>query len=248
MKIVVFTAIFGNIDMVYPNVPNALGKAAWVCFTDKPRHESGLWSYDGIGEYPTLIAPGSRQITAPTWKQEIVDAEYGNRMTARYYKTTPHRYFPDADVSIWVDGNVRLLVPPERLIKQYLPKGVDFATFAHPDRKCLYEEARVCMANGKGKKSDIQAQIEFYQKEGIRQQGGLYETKCVIRRHTEATENANELWWQQICDFSVRDQISLPYVLKNSNATVSSIPGRVALSNWPGDRNPEFWTAKHVKK
>jgi hypothetical protein len=248
MKIVVFTAIIGNIDPLYPALPNAKGSAEFVCFTDKPRQESGIWEYDGLSEYPVIKSVGHRPITQKTWRQEIVEAEYGNRLTARYYKLLPHRSFPDADVSIWVDGNVRLRVSPKTLVKNHLPKGFDLASFAHPDRACLYEEAEFCAKKGKGKKSDILEQTRYYREQGMPPGFGLVETKCVIRRHTQQMADFNELWWEQLSEYSVRDQISLPYVGWETGVKMSVIPGRVAYPGWPGEHNKEFWMAKHVKK
>lgn len=248
MKIVVYTAIIGNIDPLYPALPNAMGKADFVCFTDKQRLESGIWEYDGLSEHPVIKSVGYRPITQRTWEQEIVGTEYGGRLTARYYKVLPHRHFPDADVSIWVDGNVRFRVSPETLVKNHLPKGVDLASFAHPDRSCLYEEAEFCIQKRKGKRAAIVDQVNHYKEDGMPSKFMLAETKCVIRRHTSKMVDFNELWWEQLSDYSVRDQISLPYVMWKTGIRMNTIPGRVAYPGWPGEHNTQFWMAKHVKK
>jgi hypothetical protein len=247
MNIVVFTAIFGTIDYLYPCLPDASANVRYICFTDRRRQERGIWSYDGFNQYPTMLDVSAAPVH-PSWEQEIIELPYDNRRAARNIKTLAHEYLPGADVSIWIDGNVRLTVHPMTLLRSCFPKEAKFATFAHPDRRCVYQEARFCMKKGKGKRANIERQMAAYRNEGMPAGKGIAETKCVIRRHVESVAELNEAWWWQIQEYSVRDQISLPYVLYKSPLQMTTIPGRVALERWPGEHNPYFWMRKHVRK
>jgi len=123
-----------------------------------------------------------------------------------------HKFLPDADVWIWVDSNVRLLVSPEELVSKWLPDGCDLATFNHPQRNCLYGEAAECIKRKKDTASAIGNQTQAYLAEGMPRNWGLAETRVFIRRNTPQIRALNEALWNEIKTRSVRDQIALPYV------------------------------------
>ena len=116
MKIVVYTAIFGDIDRLWSVYPLAAGNADHLAFTDRPLSEVGLWTDD---ERPSIRKGTSGMHPPSTWHLQMVEPEYSSRRQARHYKALAHRYI-DADVTIWIDGNVRLLKPPEWIVDNYL--------------------------------------------------------------------------------------------------------------------------------
>lgn len=133
-------------------------------------------------------------------------------MNAKIYKMLPHKYF-SSNITIYVDGNVFLNVPPSRLSEQLL-KDADMALFPHPYRKCLYEEyeharKRVPVMY-RGLMDD---QVRAYRRDGMPASFGLGECGMLIRRHNKATEEFNERWWAEVCRYTNRDQMSFPYVL-----------------------------------
>ena len=67
-----------------------------------------------------------------------------DRLT-RLPKIRPEVFFPDADYSLWVDGNVSLTYPFDihRLVELYLTE-VDLCVFRHHARSCTYQEADAC--------------------------------------------------------------------------------------------------------
>lgn len=248
MKIIVYTAIFGTIDPLWPPLPVLPRQADYVCFTDKPRKERGYWSHQLTEDWPSIIPETGRfNNLHPGWRQEIIPAEHGNRKTARHCKTLAHDYFPDADITIWLDGNVRLMIPPRQAVKKWLG-GADLAIFNHHDRNCLYREAAFCSKMGKGKRAKLDAQVKAYRKAGMPSGWGLAETKCVIRRNTGRMSELNEAWWAELQTHSVRDQVSLPYVCWRLGIKWKVIPGRAGLRTFPGTLNKAFWYAKHRKK
>lgn len=247
MKIVVYTAIFGNIDPLWSPFPPAVKGAEYVCFTDGARRDRGLWTHNLTEDWPTIL-DGSIKVrpVKQSWKVKIVKPGLGHRKQARRCKTMAHEYFPGADVTIWLDGNVRLMIPAGRAVKKWLG-NVDLAIFNHPDRVCLYDEAMFCIRRGKGSKGRLQAQMAAYQRAGMPAKWGLPETKCVIRRNTPKMVKLNEAWWQEIQQHSVRDQVSLPFVCWKLGIRWKVIPGRAGLASFPGKLNRAFWYAKHRK-
>lgn len=135
-------------------------------------------------------------------------------MNAKVFKILPHKYL-DCDVSIWVDGNIKLVVPPEQLVKEWLGDA-DIAFFRHYKSKNLDWELKWIKYKF-NRRSEItkeaEAQVKAYEPLNIQKEelgmGGF-----IIRRHTPLVERFNESWWAEICKYGQRDQLSLPVVLR----------------------------------
>ena len=233
LNIAVVTALYGTIDKLWSVCPTAYDpNAEWFCFTDKEREQIGLWG----GRTPGIIDDGP---AFPAWTQIVHEPRWDNRRTARHYKTMPHLYFPDADVWIWLDANVRLLITPTEAVERWL-KG-DLAIFKHPDRDCLYDEAQFCAKVGKDDKGTLGRQTVAYSADGMPTHWGLAETRCVIRRNTERMKSLSVGWWAEIEKRSIRDQVSLPFVCWQLGLRWDVIPGRA----WVHNSSEWFWFRKH---
>jgi hypothetical protein len=131
--------------------------------------------------------------------------------SARMHKClTPD--FSDYDYSIWMDGNTTLKVDPEYLIEKYL-QNAPIACLQHPERDCIYKEAKTCQMHNLDATGTIQSQMERYKKENYPQDNGLSATTYILRKHTKEIDTFNRLWWSEICMGSRRDQLSFDYAL-----------------------------------
>ena len=213
MNIVVYTSIVGNIDNLLP----VRGKAT----------------------VPHIAFVTQRHKGRAPWEQRIVEAEWGARRTARHYKACPHLYMPDADVWIWIDGNVHLF-NPEQAIARWLKN--DLATFNHWERHCLYDEAAFCAKIGKDAKALLAAQAARYREAGMPANWGLAATRIVIRRNTAQIRKFNEMWWDEMQHGSLRDQVSLPFVCWTLGMRWGVIPGKLI----PGMTTADFACVRHT--
>lgn len=194
-KIVVYTAIFGAYDGLLPQ--KKFKGVDYVCFTDQP-FKSKIWEIrkrEGPFEDPTR---NSRQI-----------------------KILPHRFLPDYEISVFMDGNFLLLKDPGELIRKKL-SGVDMLIYDHQQttdtRNCLYQEyeAILKLAEKTGKVKDdpilMKSQIERYRREGYPENNGLISSGVLIRNHhANDVKDAMELWWKELAAGSKRDQLSFNY-------------------------------------
>ena len=130
----------------------------------------------------------------------------GGVMEAKEYKILSHKFI-DSEISVWLDGNIELLVPEELLIEHFLGDA-DIGLWKHPYRDCLYEEAEKTKDIPK-----VEEQAKYYKSQGFPKNAGLYECGTLVRRNTPRVNEFNEMWWEEIKKWSVRDQISFPYVL-----------------------------------
>lgn len=190
-SLVIYTAIFGDCkDRLYP-LP-WLDKIDCFAFVDgvkSPRK----------GKHGWIECPA--RFTDPN-----------PRRRAREHKTMAHELFPDAKLSIWVDGTMTPHTDPRALTAKYL-KDHDICTFRHSARTCIYQEAEMCVRNRKDDVATIREQIAGYHREGYPYHNGLAETMVVMRRHTPAIREFNELWYASIKHQSLRDQLSFNYCL-----------------------------------
>jgi len=216
-NVIVYTAIIGNIDKLWSAMPGS-DNVRHIAFVDAPKYEVGLWG----GKPPRITAIVKPQ--KPTWEQVVIKPVWDARRTARHYKAVPQRYLPEADVWIWVDGNVRARKNPMDVIKRY--PGSELVTYKHWDRKCLYVEAAFCAKIGKDSKEILAKQVRRYRKAGMPDNWGLAATRVVIRRNTQAIRDLNEAWWQEIENYSLRDQVSLPFVCWKAGITWDILPGK----------------------
>lgn len=131
---------------------------------------------------------------------------------AKIFKILPH-LFVDANITIWIDGNIALNEEPQKIVK--LLGKADIAAFKHFGRDCIYEEALA--SAGKYPDEKIQNEIynhaEYYQKLGYPEHNGLWECNMLIRRNNKRMRDFNNAWWAEICRHSNRDQLSFPYIL-----------------------------------
>lgn len=131
-----------------------------------------------------------------------------NRRNSRIQKIMPH-LFIKTKYSVYLDGNIKLKVPAQQLIDEYL-KDKDIAVFRHMGRDCVYKEAEACVALQKGSMKELAEQVTAYAEKGHPYHAGLCECGVIIRRHTKEIEAMNEKWWAHYCRYSERDQISFP--------------------------------------
>jgi len=145
---------------------------------------------------------------------------------AKIYKILPHKFL-DADITIWIDGNIELLIPPEQLVEEWLG-DVDMALFKHPDRDCIYDEAPAAKGLFEAHlkvRDDIDKQIEHYREIDFPEHAGMGECNVIIRRNNPKVNAFNEAWWAEICRWSQRDQLSFPVTLAKHNLKVNFIKG-----------------------
>jgi len=75
----------------------------------------------------------------------------------------------------------------------------------------------------------MRRQVLRYQQEGINC-SGLFETSVVLRKHTPTVRTFDELWWNQIKNGSVRDQLSVNYAANRTDLRTAFLTGDRAKS------------------
>jgi hypothetical protein len=219
MKKVIFTVLTGGYDNLID--PDAVSDGwEYICFTDNPNLKSNVW--------------------------DIVQMENTNNLSAyklaRLYKINPHPHLLGYDRSIHVDCNAKILCDLNMLESEIIDTTVDINLAKHRMRDCLYDEAAACIQFNRGNKANIINQVTSYNNEGMPKNFGLY--SCGFQYRNLKSENLrkfSEEWVETILKYSVRDQISFPYVLwKNNTISINSL-------NWNTIYTKYFNLKTHLK-
>lgn len=137
-------------------------------------------------------------------------------MEAKRYKVLPHLFFPNKDITIWIDANIYLKVDNEEAIKRFLVDA-DIALFKHPFRPTVWHEFNTLREEERFKidwlQKELSEQQEFYEKAGLPKDTPLWECNFIIARNIPKVNRLMEAWWAEICRWQWRDQVSFPYVV-----------------------------------
>ncbi len=161
----------------------------------------------------------------------------------RHHKFFPHRLFPNADYSIYIDGNIGIIGDISALIDEFIASNAAIGVFRHRDRKNVLEEVIACIDKGRFDDADMLSytgQIKFMLSDGMPDDQPLTDNAIIFRSHKhEKLTQAMDDWWAQFNTYTKRDQISLPYVLWKNN-----VPTKIW--NWSfRERNEYFEKYPH---
>ncbi|KAF8085070.1 hypothetical protein N665_0683s0012 [Sinapis alba] len=217
--IAVISCIFGNSDRLRPPANKMISRLSRknVCF---------IVFVDEI-TMQTLSAEGNAPDRAGfigLWKLVVVkNLPYADmRRVGKIPKLLPHRLFPSARYSIWLDSKLRLQLDPLLILEYFLwRKGHEYAISNHYDRHCLWEEVAQNKKLNKYNHTVIDQQFEVYKADGLTRfnasdpfkllPSNVPEGSFIVRAHTPMSNLFSCLWFNEVERFTPRDQLSFAY-------------------------------------
>lgn len=237
-KIVIYTVITNNYDKLLE--PPIIDGCDYVCFIDKITKKSLAAKETATTATATSVATATATTTSvatvdpvpvtitsavvpnkPTvWKYRVINFKNKDPCRiSRHPKINPHLYFKDYDISIYLDANQTLKELP-RLFQSFVDSPFIISCFNHQKRNCLYLEGHACINQRKDNKNIIRKQLLKYREAKHPTNSGLWQAGFIIRKHNNPLcIKIMKEWWDEIRKHSRRDQISLPFVLKNNNVS-----------------------------
>lgn len=219
MKYLVYTAVFGGYDRIYPPVQRD-PSVDYIVFTDDP----------------ALQVPG--------WQVIPVDlARFATPKAANlYYRALVHRLLPDYDASLYVDGNIRIIDPTAALFKALEQSGAALMLYRHPLRNTVREELAAVMSAGKVSDAErAKQEVEEYFGAGFPDNVGLGETTIIVKNHRHPKLDAAMGLWSDLFQAHLnRDQLSFPFVIWKTNLDVAWLEGSFREPNPYFARYPHF--------
>jgi hypothetical protein len=191
MSILLYSALFGDREPLNPDVFGGFAGLRRVVVSDRPRD----------------LPPGVEMLLDDPLGLDPARA-------SRRPKLLPHLYFPDAEWSIWLDNKSRLLADPATIIAALAGQpDAAFCAYPHFRRDCVYDEGQAVWENGLDDHRIVKERLRTYRAEGMPRHFGLIEGHFIIRRHNDPAVAAfGTLWFDHVCRYSRRDQISFPYL------------------------------------
>ena len=222
-KGVIYTAITGKYDTLPESGVYDLVNFDYVCFTttDNVMNIKKPWK---------VITIEGLQHIIPTNDQTKI---------ARWFKTHPHMFFRNYNMSIWIDANIKFIKNPDDYINDH--KFNMLLIPYHPKRTCIYQEAKACIAMKKDTEENIEKHINFLKSKNYPENQGLVQSNIIVRYHNKKEcINLMESWWDIIKNFSKRDQLSFNYVCYENHADITCIPWKEVEKYiiWAGIHKP----------
>lgn len=204
MKIAILTALCGNKEkLVNPSVVHS--GVDYIAFVDKEWPNATVWNKKNLVSFSS-------------------DPRFSHRRNAKPYKIMPHLFAPGYDFYFWVDVSHDVVADPFDICNKYLINS-DVAVFKHTDRNCVYKESEILKHLNYDHLDLIDRQIEYYKSLKYPENNGLYELPVSVRKNSEKTQILNMKWWEHICKYTSRDQLSFPVCLWETGITPNILPG-----------------------
>ncbi len=190
-KVAIYTSVTDGYDIL--RLPEVIdGGFDYIVYTDSP--------VDGQGLYDV------RPLNQPGFDKDGFRA-------SRYPKTHPHVLLPDYEIAVWIDSSMMIAGDIRPLIDAFKRSGKAIGNPTHPTRSSLMEEMQACIDLRKDDPAIIRKQMRFYDKVGFDTHDLSNNGLLFFNLKHKDLAPALELWWQQICKFSRRDQLSFAYAM-----------------------------------
>lgn len=205
----IFTYITGDYDkLIEPSVITP----GWdyICFTDN----MALGGRDSAWEIRP-IHEDHMEIECPKRR--------GNAVVMQYYKYISDHY----DICMIVDGNIEIKTNLDEFLK-----GVgfnhDILIPSHPDRTCIYDEAKAIVRLKKDSKENVDSHIRSLLKLNYPKNYGLHATGLMVLRMNQKIKRLFDFWFETYSELpSKRDQMTFDYsrwLLNKGNIDITICP------------------------
>jgi hypothetical protein len=198
---VLYSCTFSSYDWTFsPLVPTP--GMRFVRFIDRRPRLTRHWDYAPM--------PAGPELTTQT-------------LTNRFCKLFPRKLFPGAPVAVYVDGNILVKSDLRPLLAEFAASGADVALFAHPSGRTVAEEIDFALSVGRipqAARTAAEAQRAAYAAGGVLDTPITENSILFWNLASPRLEAIGAAWWRELAAYTLRDQISLPAVLRETRPVV----------------------------
>ena len=198
MKIAIITSI-SKLSQELHEPKNVFDDVDYHAFVDEISEKKTIWNQHKINHL-------------------TFDKKYEGRRLAKIYKVLPNLFLPNYDYYIWIDSTHEVIIHPRTIIEK-MGEGSEIGLFHHSQRNCVYDEIEELVKLNYDNFQLLMGFSDFLKSENYPEKNGLFELSVIVRKNSHLVNSINIFWWEIICKFSSRDQISLPYVLNKMSIT-----------------------------
>jgi len=172
-------------------------------------------------------------VKAPGWRCYVEKPSEAPRLAAKRAKMRPWE-FTDCDAAVWVDASIEIIdgIELRNMVEPLLAQR-DLWVWQHPEgRTDIREEGPVCWDWPKYRDYPIREQVAAYVADGLPERWGLFACGVMAWRFTPEAKRFGQLWLQENRDWSIQDQISLPYLLWREGMRFGTFPANQYKNPW----------------
>jgi hypothetical protein len=225
----VYTVLTGNYEALCEAEIARDSSWDFICLTDNPDLRSETWQVRQVS-FPFAHDPGRN---------------------SRIPKACPHRYFPDYDMSLYIDNSVRLTQTPEQIVADVFgADDWDWGVLQHSFRDSVRDEFNRVLRLNLDDPSRVIEQFNCYKSASpdVLDIAPLW-AGFIVRKHIRpGVVEAGEHWLAQILRYSRRDQLSLPYSLRHSAVRLKTIRIDNRASAFHAWNNKQESRNRHMRK
>lgn len=146
-----------------------------------------------------------------------------SRTQALYFKQQMHRYAPEFDVWIWVDGKIQ--IDRTDFIQQCLDALGDngLAILKHGERNCVYEEINYIIKKTRAESpyfvsrfanrlDVLNGDLKNLRDSNYPKNNGLHDCSVMVWRNSPGNEFLQNEWWGQCSKYKRFDQSEIHYL------------------------------------
>ena len=201
---VIYTCITNNYDILKHSIYN-IEQFDYVFFGQTNQNLEQPWQFIDIKPM-----------------KDIIDVNDPIKI-ARFFKTHPHLFFRNYEQSLWIDGNIDIITDPNNIFNIFLDQEY-MLICNHPQRSSIYSEAQICKSMNKDTEQNIDRMLQYFNKEGFKDQTGLVQSGIILRRHkNKQCINLMQYWWKIIKQYSCRDQLSFSFCIQKLQSNILRI-------------------------
>ena len=203
-KIAVLTACAGPKGLLWDPSAGKVENTGYFAFVDTPQ-ASQVW----------------RVMPLP---QFSADAVFPARRNAKIAKVLGWLLVPGYDYYVWHDNNCELSVSPHRLVDHFLGNS-QLALWKHAQRDCVYEEMSAIAALNFEHPDYLARTRDWLQAQNYPAHSGLFELTSFVYKNDPQVQAAMLTWWELLCKYSSRDQLTFPWVVNHHKLDYKILPG-----------------------
>ena len=161
----------------------------------------------------------------PNLKSDDWEVRYIENLWHKAPKLDSIYYVGDYDLSLWIDGNVRLKQGYENIFDTLGENHI--ATFDAEWWHCAYTEIQQCIDIGYETFENANRTKVFLKLQDYPEENGLSACTVLLRDTSQEVKEINEMWKLCVETFSKRDQFTFNYVLWKLGYTQSYFEGTI---------------------
>ncbi|ENY9403085.1 glycosyltransferase domain-containing protein [Salmonella enterica] len=204
-KIAIYTCITGGYDFI--KAPLKINDDIdYICFSDQKIPASYPWKIINISDL------------------EISEG-FDEKTINRAIKICPQKFglLEQYELTIYIDGSIEIIDDLSLLIDFVAKQDDVIFMYDHFLRNCLYDEAEECLLIGYDWYWNIRKQVRNYRQKGFPVSYGLFECGIIIRKKSQDLNIIMWKWFEEYIKGVKRDQLSLTYILWESNYHLCSL-------------------------